>query len=200
MTTPTSQSEISTVSFRSAVKTDARTIAELFRISSGGVADYIWTQLAEPGESLLDVGERRYARTDTAFSYETCDIAERAGQIAAILHGFHMPEPEPRVKPDDDPILKPYMELDIPGSYYISGIAVTAQFRSMGIGAALMERARARASNGGMDQLSLICFEKNVRAAQLYDRLGFKVVDTRDVVPHELIHYTGKALLMAAPV
>ena len=50
------------ICFRPADIADSRTIAELFRHSSGGVADYIWQQVAEPGESLLDVGERRYAR------------------------------------------------------------------------------------------------------------------------------------------
>ena len=38
---------------------DSRRIAELFRIRSGGVADYIWRTLVTPGASLLDVGARR---------------------------------------------------------------------------------------------------------------------------------------------
>ena len=38
---------------------DSRRIAELFRIRSGGVADYIWRKLVTPGASLLDVGARR---------------------------------------------------------------------------------------------------------------------------------------------
>lgn len=44
------------VEFRSALRSDARDIARLFRISSEGAADYIWSQLAQPGQDLLDVG------------------------------------------------------------------------------------------------------------------------------------------------
>lgn len=37
------------VEFRSALRADAREIARLFQISSDGAADYIWSQLAQPG-------------------------------------------------------------------------------------------------------------------------------------------------------
>ena len=47
------------VSFRPAVRADAREIARLFQISSEGCADYIWSQMAQPGQQLLDVGEMR---------------------------------------------------------------------------------------------------------------------------------------------
>ncbi len=38
---------------------DSRKIAELFRNRSGGVADYIWCELATPRDSPLNVGARR---------------------------------------------------------------------------------------------------------------------------------------------
>ena len=40
------------VIIRPARREDAGTIAALYRISSDGVADYIWSRLAEPGEAL----------------------------------------------------------------------------------------------------------------------------------------------------
>ena len=72
-----------TVEFRSAVRADAREIARLFQISSEGAADYIWSQLAEPGQDLLDVGASRYARDDVDFSYQNCLIAEATGRSLA---------------------------------------------------------------------------------------------------------------------
>ncbi len=68
-----------TVEFRPARRSDARDIARLFQITSEGVADYIWSQLAEPGQALLDVGAIRYARDDVDFSYQNCLIAEAEG-------------------------------------------------------------------------------------------------------------------------
>ena len=56
------------VTFRAAVPADARDIARLFLISSEGAAAYIWSQLAEPGQELLDVGASRYARSGVDFS------------------------------------------------------------------------------------------------------------------------------------
>ena len=43
-------------------------------------------------------------------------------------------------------------------------------------------------------------FEQNAVAKRLYERRGFREVDRRPVVPHELIHYMGDALLMVAGV
>jgi hypothetical protein len=43
------------IQFRSAQRSDCRLIASLYSISSDGVADYIWTKLAQPGEDILDV-------------------------------------------------------------------------------------------------------------------------------------------------
>ena len=195
-----SQPAYSSVVYRPAVATDARAIAGLYRIAADGVADYIWQLLAEPEETILDTGERRYSRTDAIYSYENCDMAEIDGGSVGMLMAYRMPEPNPGEEPVSDPVLRPFAELELSGSYYISGIAVSEQCRGMGIGAGLIERAGARASEAGMDQLSLICFEQNTRAAQLYERLGFKTIDTREIVPHELLRFTGKALLMAAPV
>jgi hypothetical protein len=100
--------------FRSARKEDCRTIAELYRISSGGVTDYIWRKLAEPGEEHIEVGERRYAREDMVFSYRNCTVVERNGEVIGMLVAFPV-EPDPDVSdPDEgvDPVLKPYSELE----------------------------------------------------------------------------------------
>ena len=120
---------------RNATKTDAGAIAELFRLSSEGVADYIWDGLRNdyPGLGLVDIGAQRYARENTEFSYQNCLIAETDGRTAAMLHGFIM-ESDGIPPPDMDPVLRPYAELEVQGSYYVSGIAVYPEFRGRGIG------------------------------------------------------------------
>ena len=57
-----------TISFtlRSARPEDCKDIAKLFLISSDGLAEYIWSGLAEPGADLAEVGAQRYARTGVA--------------------------------------------------------------------------------------------------------------------------------------
>jgi len=198
MTAPSTAKPDTAVHFRPAARDDARTIAELYSIASDGVSDYIWSQLAEPGEELLDVGAKRYARENTAFSYQNCEMAEFDGTVAGMLLGYRVPPADPNDEPVSDPILKGLSELEIPDSYYIAGIAMWPDRRSAGIGSALMARAHERARTDGMTQASLIAFERNDAAVRLYERLGYGIVDRRPLVPHPLIHYTdGDALLMA---
>ena len=185
---------------RPAVKEDSATIAQLFLISSDGLAEYIWNQLAEPGEAVAEVGARRYARDGVAFSYQHCLMAERDGQITGMLHSFPMEE-DPDAEPESDPVLRPYSELEDYGSLYISSVAVLAEHRGLGIGSQLLAAAGERAKSLALPQLSLICFERNEDAMRLYLRLGYTEIDRRPIVPHPTLHYSdGDAILLACPV
>jgi len=184
--------------FRPATRYDARAIALFYRMASEGVSDYVWSLLAEPGEDLLEVGARRYARENTEFSYENCEIAERGDRVAGMLLGFAMGPADPEAEPTTDPVLKPYAELELPNSFYIAGVAIEPALRSTGIGSALMARGHRRAQAEGLKQASLIAFERNEGAVRLYQRLGYRIIDRRPVVPHPFLHYQdGDALLMA---
>ena len=188
--------------FRGARVEDCAEIAALYSISSDGVADYIWRKLAGPGEDPLEVGERRYAREDTVFSYKNCVVAEHDGEVIGMLVAFPMEaEPDPG-EPDGeaDPVLAPYGELDRPGSYYVCGMALFPKHRGRGLGARMLGLAREEARRRGLAEMSLIVFEQNTGAKRLYERHGFREVARRPVVPHELIRYTGDALLMVAEV
>ena len=197
------------VVIRPARPEDCGDIAALFLISSDGLAEYIWRQAGAEGEPLLEVGRLRYAREGVAFSYQNCLVAEEHGRVIAMLHSFAMP---PRAQAGDraandngesngeetvDPVLQPYAELEDPGSLYVSGVAVTPEHRGRGLGRRLMEEARTRAEALGLPRVSLICFEGNEAAMQLYRRLGYVEVDRRPVVPHPCLHYAeGDALLL----
>jgi ribosomal protein S18 acetylase RimI-like enzyme len=187
---------------RNARKSDAGDIAKLYLISSDGLAAYIWSLFQTPGVTLEEVGRSRYARakTETAFSYENCRIAERNGEVAGMLHGYPMHVPEGGNQ-ESDPVLKPYAELELDQSFYISGVAVYETFRGLKIGNALMADAFARAKALGLNKVSLICFEGNEGAVRLYRRLGFAEIDRRPIVPHPALHYRkGDAILMAREV
>jgi ribosomal protein S18 acetylase RimI-like enzyme len=189
---------------RPARKGESRIIAELFEIASDGVADYVWSTLQGdyPGLPLLEIGRRRYERESTAFSYQNCLMAEDGGQVLGMMHAYPVDPPgdaAPAPRPVD-PILKPYSELGAPGSLYIAAIAVQPGSRNQGIGTRFLAAARERARNGGLRELSLLCFANNTGARRFYDRQGFIVVDWRPVVPHPMIRHTGDVLLMLAPV
>ena len=184
----------SAVSFRPARRQDCRTIARLFQISSEGVADYVWSRYDCPGLSLLEIGAQRYTREDTAFSYQNCLLAVRDGRTVGLVHAFAMPESEGE---ESDPVLRPYSELALPGSFTVSSLAVFPEHRGQGIGRELLAAAHRKAAVRGHPSVSLICFEGNRDAMRLYERLGYRPVARRAVVPHPLIEREGDAVLMA---
>jgi GNAT superfamily N-acetyltransferase len=188
------------VTIRAARREDSRTIAELFLISSDGLAVYIWSKVAEPGETTLDAGARRYARDGVAFSYQNCVLAELDGTIAGMAHSFPT-DADPTAEPEADPVLRPYAELEDYGSLYLSGIALFSEYRGRGIGTRLMAAVADRARSLNRPRVSLICFERNAGAMRWYRRLGFQEFARRPLVPHPLLHYPdGDAVLLASNV
>jgi len=186
------------VSLRAASKSECRRIAELYRISSDGVADYIWTKAAAPGEDILDVGRRRYEREGIPFSYQNCKLVELDGAVVGMLVAFPM-HVDPSYR-ESDPVLVPYSVLEEGNSYYICGMAVDEEQRGKGIGKLLLNEAERTAHALGFSKLSLIVFEQNAGAKRLYDRHGYVEKKRHAVVPHQLIHFTGDALLMVKSI
>jgi len=187
---------------------DCTDIARLFLVSSDGLAAYIWRQFVPAGAPVLEVGRRRYARDGVDFSYRNCLVAEAGGRVVAMMHSYPMRPRGEAVAPSADdgngageeppnPVLRPYAELEDSGSLYVAGLAVDPEHRGRGLGRRLMAEARARAERLGLPRVSLICFERNERAMQLYRRLGFVEIDRRPVVPHPCLeHRDGDALLL----
>ena len=182
------------INYRPAVRADARRIAELYSIASEGVSDYIWSKQAKPGDNLLDIGQRRYERRNTPYSYENCLVAETGGRVVAVLMAYPMQEDNDYV--EDDPVLKPFWVLEEPGSYYIAGVAVEADWRRKGIAGTLLQMAEDKCRKLNLNKLSLICFEANTVAHDIYMRLGYRETMRKTIVPHPLIHFTGAAMLL----
>lgn len=179
--------------FRAAKKEDCRIIAELYSISSDGVADYIWTQLAKDGENIYNIGQRRYENEDSVFSYKNCIVVEKDKKIIGMLVAFPMISDG---TVSDDPVLAPYSHLEFDNSFYICGVALFSEYRGLGIGTELMQLAEQQAKIRKFNTLSLVVFEENADAVRLYEKLGYKEVQREKIVPHPLIHYTGDAILM----
>lgn len=190
------------MTFRPATAEDSRKIAELFSISSDGVVNYVWMTLASeyPGMEPVEIGAIRYASEEGNFSFTNCVLAEREGTVIGQLCTY--PVEASAEDPDEpvDPVLEPYGRLEIPGTLYISSLALFEEYRGMGLGTRMLSIARDRARERNLDALSLLVFEQNTGAVKLYEREGFREVDRAPVVPHSLINHTGDVILMAAAV
>jgi GNAT superfamily N-acetyltransferase len=137
--------------FRPATRKDARKIAELFAIASSSVAEYVWGTLAPqyPGLTPLEIRERRYAREEGAFSYKNCTLAELGGEVIGMLHAFPMEEEPEETDEPVDPVLQPYTRLEVPGSHYVSVMAIFPEHRGKGLGTRMLEMAKEQASDRG---------------------------------------------------
>lgn len=173
---------------------DCATIAALSHISSGGVTDYLWTKVAEPGEEILAVGQGCYERGDSGPGYRNCTIIESEGSIIGMLVAF--PVHSNSLELESDPVLAPYSELREDDSYYILDMAIVAEHRDRGIGKRILALAEEQARDKGFRKISLMVFEQNTGAKLLYERSGFKEARRVAVCPHPLIHYSGDAILM----
>jgi hypothetical protein len=116
------------IDFRPAQASDAHDIARFFQLTSEGMADYIWSKLAAPGEALLSVGASRYARNRATSPYKNCLMATFEGRVIGMMHSYAL-----RATPDrpveTDPVLAPYSDMEIP-TLYISSLALDEAWRS----------------------------------------------------------------------
>ncbi|MGE7993209.1 GNAT family N-acetyltransferase [Pseudomonas sp. NPDC089554] len=183
------------IAFRAGRKKDAYEIACLFQITSEGMADYIWSQLAQPGQALIEVGTARYAREQVDFSYENCLIAEANDTVIGMMHSY-ITRLAPDASPTTDPVLAPYADMEIPDSLYISSLAFHDGWRNQGLGTRFIELAKERARTLTLNGISLIDYASNTGARRFYERHGFNIVKVCDIVPHPLVRVTGEAYLM----
>ena len=190
-------------SLRPARKADAPILAQLDNLASDGIAGYVWSLLAEPGEAPLDYGRRRLEREDSAFSYRNAVVAEADGQVVGMLLGYRQPDPYETGRPADLPnILNPLIALEamVPGAWYVSSLAVLPDSRGRGVGARLLANADGLAQDSGARTASLIVAEANGRALGLYRRHGYERTARRPIVPYPGAQYDGDWVLLTKAV
>jgi GNAT superfamily N-acetyltransferase len=193
------QHEGSAAIYRPARRIESYLIAAMFRCASGGFADYAWRKLACNGEDPVDAGMLRYAHDDCDFSYRNCVFAIVDGKPVGLIHAYAVTS-KPEVADDFDPVLRPFAELQLSGSLYISCCMVLKQCRGRGIGEGLLEIARARAEAEDVRQLSTLIYDTNSNWRRQIERNGFQIVGRRPLAKHPLLKQGGELLLYAAPV
>ena len=171
--------------FRPATKADAAAFAVLVDIAGEGMPAYMWSTLASPGQSLLELGRERARRDTGGFSYRRAIVAEIDNEIAASLVGYRLDDPcDLGVLGDMPPIVHPLVRLEAkaPGSWYVNVLATFPEFRRRGIGAKLLAIAEEKAGEEGAPALSVIVGSWNEAAAQLYARAGYDVLASEPAI------------------
>ena len=171
-------------SLRPALIEDAPILAELVNHAGDGLPLYLWSKMAEPGESAWDVGRRRAARPDGGFSYRNATVIEHGGDCAGCLIGYEIPDrPEP-IGNDLPAMFVPLQELEnlAPGTWYVNVLAVRPQFRGLGLGTRLLDFADQTGRRLGKRGMSVIVSDANPGARRLYERCGYRETSARAMV------------------
>ena len=170
--------------FRIATADDASILAELVNYAGEGLPEYLWSQMAESGDDVWEIGRQRQAKKAEEGQIVVIDLGE--GAIAGLT-GYTIPaEVEPI--PDDLPaIFRPLQELEnlAPSTWYVNVLATLPDLRGKGYGSKLLELAEQIASNEDLDSMSLIVADNNSNARRLYERHGYTQEARRTMVKED---------------
>lgn len=84
-------------------------MAELVNFAGEGLPLYLWSRIAEPGQSPWDIGRQRAARESGGFSFRNTVVRKADGRAAAALIGYPLPDqPDLSVYDDLPPMFVPW--------------------------------------------------------------------------------------------
>jgi len=171
----------------------------LVDIAGEGMPAHMWSTLAAPGQSILEVGRERATRETGGFSWKNAVIADVGGEVAGCLVGYRLDDPYDlsalaEMPPNVQPLIK--LEAKAPGSWYVNVLATFPEFRRLGIATKLLEIAESKGREANARALSVIVGGWNETATRRYRRAGYDNVATEPALPFPGCHWEGDWVLM----
>lgn len=181
-------------------------MAKLIDIAGEGIPNLLWSKLAEPGQSALDVGQARACRDVGGFSYRNALVADGDESVVGMVLGYIVGQPDEAETKDlekSPDFARPFATLEhhSAGTFYIDALAVLPGWRGCGVGSRLLKAAEQRARTLGVRSMSIQHFAQNKNAAKLYSRIGyqFSAQNTGPSSPCQPYH-TGDVGLLIKPL
>lgn len=167
-----------------------------------GLPTYFWSQMAEAGQSPIEIGRARAMREEGAFSYRNASIADIGGAAAGILIGYTIDGPVDLSKLNElHEIARPLVRLEAkaPGHWYVNALAVYPEFRGRGVGTKLLDKADALGRASAPNGMTIIVASENVGARRLYERAGYRQKATEPLVAYPGFKRGGEWVLLTKP-
>lgn len=189
------------LNYRPGKREDCQRIAELDYIASDGVVEYLFHDLV-PGVSSLQLLSSGLEQDEYPHTFRSSIVVESDHEIVGMALSYpaeyHCITEElvNFVPADRLERFREFYSSRVEGSYFLDAMSVEEKYRSLGIGKALLEKTKVKASSEGYAELSLIVFADNSRAINLYEHSGFKRVKDIELRPHHLIPHEGGCILM----
>jgi len=183
------------ITYRPGGKGDSAKIAELIGLASGGVVEYLFHDVV-PGLSAIQVLTYGLKNDQYPHSYRSAIVAEHNQETVGMalsypshLHGI---TPEMRAFFPEDRLqhLNHFYSARVENSWLLDSLSVVQAYRRKGIAKRLIALTGEKARENGYSTLSLIVFSDNTPALNLYEQLGFEVVQPvvltgNAFIPHE---------------
>jgi ribosomal protein S18 acetylase RimI-like enzyme len=187
------------IALRPARREDAADMARLVNLASEGLTEYLWAQMAEPGEDPFAVGVRRAERDEGAFSWRNAVVAELDGAVAGLLVAYRIGD-EPQPVDAQPAMFQPLQALEnrALGTHYVNVLATYPEFRRRGVATRLLEEAERQGA--GAPGLSLIVASGNAAARRLYAAFGFEAVAEEAIVKEGWSTESEHWVLMLKPL
>jgi len=180
-----------------------RALAELYSIATDGVADYYWSTVQKPGESMIDTGARLFSE-DPIFNYKNCLVACDDKEVVGMSLQFHLEvDGKPALDPEAiDPVLLPYKKLEIIDSYHCAALAVKPEYKKIRVGVNLMTLAYECAIALGFKKLTHMVFaQKGANVMNFWtSHMGYTIAATEAVVENPFIKASGEVHLFVKDV
>ncbi len=188
-------------SFRRATEADCSDLAILFDAASRRMVSWVFSELAEPGQSWLEVVRERIRNLPERRSYHSnWQVAELDGRTIGAFFGFRL-EAAPDVVDWTGVLdcLRPMEEMEhvAQGCWLLQAIALFPEYRNRGFSRALLTTAEAEALASGAQRIVLQVEEINQTAMSAYQRAGYHDWTRRPYVPFPGSDDSGDWILMA---
>lgn len=186
------------VIFRNATVQDCADLVLLADTASRGLTSYLWSLSANTGEAPSNVGRRIIAHDTRHFIHcSNWTLATIEGQTVGAFNIYTLPDPA--VMPADAPeVVRPLNELKalLPGSAYISALALYPEWQGRGLGKVLLKEAANLSKKARSSRLALLVGSFNPKALALYESFGFTEQDRRPFVAFPGSDPSGDLILM----
>ncbi|MCX7124208.1 MAG: N-acetyltransferase [Gammaproteobacteria bacterium] len=192
---------MSDIIIRPAIKNDAAFIAKLLMQASGGIIEFLLTDVM-PNVSPEQIMQHEAESDEARCSYRFVTIAELENKPVGILHCYSSELYLETNDSHNDPAFLERMNYLLPmqhnfpdNALYVNAIAVLPNYQNKGIGKKLLDYAKCIAKNKKQAVIGHAWADNN-RAIELYEREGFKIIEHIDIKrrPH-LLHDGGMVLM-----
>jgi ribosomal protein S18 acetylase RimI-like enzyme len=187
-----------TVTFRAARPDDVDALLDLMMVSSWGGIRNAWERVKSPDETWRDRGLAELGDARCEIGFPRFVVAEAGGRLGAMVLLNSIGDTSalnPALEPPEQAGAVALIR-EARFSVFIRELAVSDWMRGRGIARSFLDLSERIARSNGLQRTSLIVNDSNGPAQKLYEKVGFRMIDSRPSIGHPAFGDGSMLLLM----